>query len=636
MPGRFERAGSTTRVTGATTAGETGAFPVEPFSGPRAADSARALSRIARPATLVICLITAIAAALRLAEIDDVGANQFYDAAVRSMSLSWHNFFFGAFDPGAILAVDKPPIDLWLQVASTRLFGWNAVAIRLPEVIGGTLAVPLLYDALRRVAGRPAALGAALALAVLPVSVVTSRSDTMDSLMMLFVVAALWWTIRAAKSGSRGQVVLAGVMLGLAFNVKLFEALLPAPALLAYYVLASPLPRLRRLADAALAAAALVAVGLSWAAMVSLAPGSHPFPTGSSDGTVWNVIFVFNGLGRAGDLVATGAGAPGLLRLFRSSWWEFDVFIGCVVVPALALGAAAVGAAVSARLRGPSAIWRAPDRALAVMIALWVAIGLGVFSSMGTLHARYIEALTPGLAAGIGCSAAALVGVYGVDRAPRGAPRIWWLAPALAAVCAYAFAIEPVAVGAATVGVSLAALGTAWLARNPLRSWRGVPPMPAASLSVALVLAAVLLVPARESVKLVRQNTNDSHGLTSISAKDTRTLSRYLGPRTVGLRYELAVDEPISLAPLIIRDGRPILPLTSFKGILAVRLPQLRAAIQAGQVRYALVGNYACTAEHRAWASCGPAALWIRRHGINVSAQAGLASTSRLYLLPGV
>jgi hypothetical protein len=53
--------------------------------------------------------------ALRLAELEDVSGNPFYDAAVRSMGLWWHNFLFGAFDPRAMLAVDKPPLDLWLR-----------------------------------------------------------------------------------------------------------------------------------------------------------------------------------------------------------------------------------------------------------------------------------------------------------------------------------------------------------------------------------------------------------------------------------------------------------------------------------------------------------------------------------------
>ena len=39
------------------------------------------------------------------------------------MGLSWHNFFYAAFDPAARLAIDKPPLDLWFQVASVKLFG---------------------------------------------------------------------------------------------------------------------------------------------------------------------------------------------------------------------------------------------------------------------------------------------------------------------------------------------------------------------------------------------------------------------------------------------------------------------------------------------------------------------------------
>ena len=58
-------------------------------------------------------------------------ANTYYAAAVRSMSRSWHNFFFAAFDPGALVSVDKPPLALWLEVGSAKLFGYSGVAILL-------------------------------------------------------------------------------------------------------------------------------------------------------------------------------------------------------------------------------------------------------------------------------------------------------------------------------------------------------------------------------------------------------------------------------------------------------------------------------------------------------------------------
>src|SRR5947208_196165 len=69
----------------------------------------------------VLALIMLLAAVLRLTHVGRVAPDPFYDAAVRSMGLSWHNFFFGAFEPAGTVSIDKPPIDLWLQVASVKL-----------------------------------------------------------------------------------------------------------------------------------------------------------------------------------------------------------------------------------------------------------------------------------------------------------------------------------------------------------------------------------------------------------------------------------------------------------------------------------------------------------------------------------
>ena len=44
----------------------------------------------------------------------------YYAAAVRSMSMSWHNFFFAAFDPAGTVSVDKLPGAFWVQALSVR------------------------------------------------------------------------------------------------------------------------------------------------------------------------------------------------------------------------------------------------------------------------------------------------------------------------------------------------------------------------------------------------------------------------------------------------------------------------------------------------------------------------------------
>src|SRR6185312_16655958 len=93
----------------------------------------------------IVGLITLAAAALRLTQIGKVPPDPFYDAAVRSMTLSWHNFFFGAFEPGASVSIDKPPVDLWLQVVSVKALGFSSTTLKLPEALAGIAAVPLIY-----------------------------------------------------------------------------------------------------------------------------------------------------------------------------------------------------------------------------------------------------------------------------------------------------------------------------------------------------------------------------------------------------------------------------------------------------------------------------------------------------------
>jgi 4-amino-4-deoxy-L-arabinose transferase-like glycosyltransferase len=587
--------------------------------------------RLMRAMPWGVCAITAIAAALRFAELDDVVGNPFYDASVHSMGLSWHNFLFGAFDPGATLSVDKPPLDLWLQVATVKLFGWSSFALKLPEALGGTLAVPLLYDAVRRAVGRGAGLAAGIALAVMPISVLTSRSDTMDSLMMLCVVGALWLTVRATARGARRWLVLAGVALGLAFNVKLTEGLVAVPALVLLYAVAAPVPWRRRIADIALAGGALVIVALSWAVIVTLAPGRHPFPIGSTNGGVFDVIFNFNGYGRvAGTLVAGGtfSAPPGVFRLL-SSVGSLGRLFGAMLVCAVALGAAAV--VVNLRLRSDEEDQRSRRLAFAFSLAVfvWLVCGVAVLSYVSLLHARYLEMVTPAVAAALGCGLASLVAAA-LRSDLRARAAVIALGAALAGVCWYisSLASAPVVIAAAFGGAAILAATVASLVRHLAR--------PGWSLAGVLALACCLTFSVWESDAIVRGARSDSVGLAVQPRAIQAAISRYLLPRTRGLRYELAVDDPIKLAPLIIHDARPILPLTSFGAQPLVGLAELQRAARSGAVRYGLVGVYSCLGGRRG-AACVPTSLWIRHYGIDVSAQAGIPAAMRLHLyrLPG-
>ncbi len=90
---------------------------------------------------LALTAIAALAGLLYAWAMSQGTLEYYYAAADRSMSMSWHNFIFGAFDPAGTITVDKLPGALWIQALSVRAFGLHTWAIILPQVIEGILTV---------------------------------------------------------------------------------------------------------------------------------------------------------------------------------------------------------------------------------------------------------------------------------------------------------------------------------------------------------------------------------------------------------------------------------------------------------------------------------------------------------------
>ena len=82
-------------------------------------------------------------------------ANEYYSAAVRSMSSSWHNFLFASLDRAGVMTVDKPPLALWVQSLSVRVFGYHPLSVLVPQALMGMASVALVYDLVRRRFGTP-------------------------------------------------------------------------------------------------------------------------------------------------------------------------------------------------------------------------------------------------------------------------------------------------------------------------------------------------------------------------------------------------------------------------------------------------------------------------------------------------
>ena len=98
--------------------------------------------------------------------------NEYYAAAVKSGTVSWKAFFFGALDPGSFITVDKLPASFWMAELSARIFGFSSWSILLPQALAGVGSVLILYRLVRRWQGEAAGLLAALAFALTPIALV--------------------------------------------------------------------------------------------------------------------------------------------------------------------------------------------------------------------------------------------------------------------------------------------------------------------------------------------------------------------------------------------------------------------------------------------------------------------------------
>ncbi len=588
------------------------------------------------PRIAAIALVTALAGALRLWSLAKVPGDPYYDAAIRSMPLSLHNFLLGAYEPGGSLAVDKPPLDLWLQVLSTQLFGFGSVTLKLPPALAGTAAVAVLYDAVRRVLGAAAGLAAALSLAVLPIAVLSARSDTMDAVAMLLAVIALWLLVRFAADGRSRWCYLAAAVMGVAFNVKLFEGIVGLPALILFGFLVC---RERRLARLAASAAVFGAVALSWLVMTLFFPASErPYAIGSTNGSAWNATFVFNGWDRISGAATQSAlnaqlapsqlhpannsevarsavpiGGPAPLRLFDHDGPLSGLRLGFVLLAALALGVPALIFSL-ARARGPDA---SVERAFAASLLAWLLIGFVLYSAMARLHPRYTEGFTPAVAAvaGVGLAWALRDGLW---------QRLFTVVAVLALVLygRYLLGDSSTAWRVGAVGAIVAAAALL-VPRERVR---------VALLGCGLALATLAL-PLQVDASLISNHEFDSGRTGAMGAGEVRAISAYIDARSAGTSYEFAAADPLEVGSLILYDRRPILSLSAYDSHELLPLARLRALVASGRLRFAILDGGCDPRDAATSPACSPGAAWVRAHGSDVSIRAGLTHAHVLYLL---
>jgi 4-amino-4-deoxy-L-arabinose transferase-like glycosyltransferase len=413
----------------------------------------------ARP---VLLGIAAVAALLYARNIAEAGLAPFYSVAVKSMSVSWKAFFYGAFDPGATITIDKLAGSFLPQALSARIFGFHPWSLALPQVIEGVVSVLVMYRVVRRWAGPVPGLLAAGIFAATPIAASMFGHSMEDgALTMCLVLAADSWQ-RAVMEGRLRPLCWAGVWVGLGFQAKMLQAWMILPALVLGYLLAAPAGLGRRLWHLGVAGLVMLAVSLSWIALYTFTPAAdRPYVDGSTNNSAVAMVFGYNGVERfgisfPGSVAAMGGGGgapraatapagppsvttpdnlggaptattPGGVRYnaggFLGSSGSWTKLIGSRFGPEigwlypLALLVLIAGLAWRGRARRTDQL-----RAGLVMWGLWlITFGL-IYSDMSNIpHTAYVASLAPPLAALSG------TGIVLFWRWYRSGSQAWWL-----------------------------------------------------------------------------------------------------------------------------------------------------------------------------------------------------------------
>jgi len=590
----------------------------------------------ARPLLLMVALLSAFLYTWRAGTYLEV----YYAAAVRSMSTSWHDFFFSAFDPAGTISLDKLPGAFWVQALSVRAFGIHTWAIVLPQVVEGVVAVLVLYRVVRRLCGPGAGLVAATVLALSPATVALNRGNISDSLMVLALLLAADASVAALTTHRWRSMLLSGFWVGVAFQAKMVEAWIVLPALgLIYLTAAAGTWRQRLLRGGAMGTAAAV-VSLCWMTVVTSTPASmRPYVDGSQDNSLFQQVFVYNGFGRLdqpspNQLLTRSIGLqippPPPAAWNRLLTGSFGRDIGWLLLAALI----ALLAGLAATRRKPR---RDPLKTSVLLWGAWLLAFAITFSFSSSINSYYTAALSPPVA---GLIAAGSVLAWRRRQSTRA--RLTVAATVLITV-GYAAWLLPAAgtglrpwLAPAVLGLGVVvAVVIALSGRLPAR-----PPLLATGLVGALVV--VLAVPTVACATMASnrlgpfdtpfQPTTVTHEVRAFFdiATATSKLLPALEQARRGAPYLMATQTSALAAPFVYVSGQEVLPIGGFTGTIPEpSLAAIKSMIRAGDFHLVLQSP----------STTDPRLVWIARHCISLPQPAGVGVPSRMryaihYCLP--
>ncbi|HEX4429237.1 MAG TPA: glycosyltransferase family 39 protein [Frankiaceae bacterium] len=574
-----------------------------------------------RPAVFVLLAGTAV---LYLWNLSASGySNSFYAAAVQAGTKSWKAWFFGSIDAGNSITVDKPPGSLWIMGLSGRIFGFNSWSLLVPQALEGVAAVGLLYAMVKRWAGPVAGLAAGAILALTPAAALMFRFDNPDALLVLLMVAGAYAMTRAIEGARLRWMLLAGSALGFAFLTKDLQAFLPLPAFALAYLVAAPTSVGKRIGHVLAGGAALVVSAGWWVAAVELWPkSSRPYVGGSTNNSVLDLVFGYNGFGRltgseggspggGGAAGSSFGGATGITRLLSSE-------MGNEISWLLPASLVALVAGLWVTRRAPRT-----DRTRAALLLWggWLLVTGVVFSYMkGVVHPYYTVALAPAIGALVAIGARAAW----VSRAQYSS-RLWlaaivasaggWSAVLLSRNASWHPEIRYGTLALTVIAVAMLAIPVAWRRRTVIALVAGS--MLAGLAGTSAYAAATASQPHTGSIPSVgpasagggggmgggaptgqRSGTTGTRPTTGTAPTGTAqggqtsssALDALLAKSTQ--RWAAAVIGSQSAAEYELATGASVMAIGGFSGSdPSPTLAQFEAFVKAGQIHYFIAGG---------------------------------------------
>ena len=578
----------------------------------------------------ILGLVVVTGMALASAHLAKASPGGYYATAVRSMSETWHAWFYGALDPASTITVDKIPGWLQIQALFVRVLGFHGWVIELPQVLAEGISIVALYVAVRRWRGTTTARVAAVLFVMTPIVTPTFAHSMEDGPLACCLILALDRAHRAAVTGRMRSLVASVLWIALGFQMKMAEAWLVLPAVLAAYVVCAPISRQVRAINATIASAICVAASLSWMTIVALVPvGSRPYVDGTSTNNVFTMVFGYNGLERLG--IHVHGAMQQALRLAHPAFVPGDGWAKLIDGHLLPQ----VGWLIPLALAGLVIGWRTHRGTERAGYLLWggtLVILMLVLSATGRLpHAAYVVVLAAPMAA--------LAAAFLVDLVQMSRRAVAIVVVIQACWTAWIWAVEQSFAEWIRWGAVVLAVVVLVSLRRPLPRWL-----------LAAAVAAVLLVgpmtwtlstldPAYAGSDI--EATSGPPGPLLAGAATPQLIAPF-GPegadfvnptatlsgdaaqvwqmakeRQGSARYSLVTVGWYIAQPFILATGERVWPIGGYSHLVpSPSLADFQTAVRSGQVRMVLLGAYAFRAAIQDGSSSNEIVQWVAQHCI--------------------